>query len=237
MEDILISFSVGLLSAVSWRSMPVLLGLTGLIGGMSLANRTHRREDEFLSAILPPPLVHFLIGFSAMFLASSLPATEVGARVWEAQALLREGLGVFTALVGLHLSGLNPSRLMARRSGKSYSRHPVPAAAFLLVGIGFAAGWSPRVGLVLTSDLVYAASLGHLQQGVLLLVAYIMGFSLLFFLAGLALTLLLDLVPIGPKTAKWGAAICGLALAALGVLMFFNRLMLLAPLMKGGPTW
>jgi cytochrome c-type biogenesis protein len=237
MEDILIAFSVGLLSAVSWQALPIMAGLAALIGGMSLADRAHRREANLMAVIMPPPVVLFLAGFGAMFMVLSLPATEVGARAWEIQGLLRQGCGAFTVMAGLHAAGLNPARLMARRSGRSYPRHPVPPMVFLLVGLGFAAGWSPKTGLVLSSILIYAASLGHVYQGMILLAAYLMGFMLLFFLAGLALTLLLDLIPFGPGTAEWGAVICGLAMAGLGGLLFFDRLMLLAPAVESGLNW
>ena len=237
MEDIIIAFSVGLLSAVSWQAVPVMIGLAFLIGGMSLADRPDHDENDLLTAVLPPVVVLYLLGFSAMFLALSLPATSAGGRAWELQDILRQGCGAFTFLLGLHTAGLNPTRFMTSRSDKNQTRQPVPSVAFLLVGLGVAAGWSPKAGLVLTSVMVYAASQGHLYHGMVLLMAYIMGFTLLFFLSGLALTLLLDLIPFGKRAAARGAVVCGLALAALGVLLFFNQLVLVVPVLENGPTW
>ena len=50
----------------------------------------------------------------------------------------------------------------------------------MLVGISFAAGWTPCIGPILSSVLVLTAT--HASTGIMLILAYICGFSAPFFI-------------------------------------------------------
>ncbi len=129
---------------------------------------------------------------------------------------------IFYAEKRLELKGLGPNPGSANTSGQSsYLRS-------LLVGIVFAAGWSPCIGPILGSILALAAQLETVGQGILLLVAYSLGLGIPFLVVGLAFG------PLSKSLRKMNrylgivSAISGLLLALMGVLIFTDSLTFLA---------
>ena len=57
----------------------------------------------------------------------------------------------------------------------------------VLVGITFAAGWTPCIGPILASILIYASTAKTVGTGVVLLSVYSLGLAVPFFLSSLAL--------------------------------------------------
>jgi cytochrome c-type biogenesis protein len=94
----------------------------------------------------------------------------------------------------------------------------------LLVGVIFALGWTPCVGLILGAILGLAASARTLTEGVLLLLAYSLGLGIPFLLLGLGLDQ-------GSKVLKWLKPHLGkievgtgVLMIVAGVMIFFNVL-------------
>lgn len=98
----------------------------------------------------------------------------------------------------------------------------------LLVGMVFAAGWTPCVGPILASILVLAASEQSIGRGALLLTFYSLGLGVPFLLAGLLFGNLTSLLPKINRHLPTITAVSGLLLAAVGVLIYNNGLQLLA---------
>ncbi|MCS6844653.1 MAG: cytochrome c biogenesis protein CcdA [Caldilineales bacterium] len=98
----------------------------------------------------------------------------------------------------------------------------------LLVGMVFAAGWTPCVGPILASILVLAASEQSVGRGALLLTFYSIGLGVPFLLAGLLFGNLASLLPKISRHLPTITAVSGLLLAAVGVLIYNNGLQLLA---------
>lgn len=100
----------------------------------------------------------------------------------------------------------------------------------LLVGIIFAAGWTPCIGPILAAILMLAGSLDTVGQGVLHLAVYSLGLGIPFLLIGLAFDRLA--VPLRRAGRYLGiiSVVSGALLAAVGVLMFTDALTRLAGL-------
>lgn len=64
---------------------------------------------------------------------------------------------------------------------------PAGLAGSVLVGIAFGAGWTPCVGPVLASILLYAGTQGSVPHGTLLLATYALGLGIPFWLAAVGL--------------------------------------------------
>lgn len=98
----------------------------------------------------------------------------------------------------------------------------------LLIGIVFAAGWTPCVGPILGGILALAAQLETVGQGILLLVAYSLGLGIPFLLVGLAFG------PLNRSLRKMNrylgvvSAISGVLLALMGILIFTDSLTFLS---------
>jgi cytochrome c biogenesis protein CcdA len=103
------------------------------------------------------------------------------------QLLLRLIGGIVLVIFGLHLTGILrlPIFYWQKRFAFRPSRPSYPAS--LLIGVIFAIGWTPCVGLILGPILGLAANAATLQQGPTLLVFYSFGLGLPFLLLGLGL--------------------------------------------------
>jgi cytochrome c-type biogenesis protein len=101
------------------------------------------------------------------------------------------------------------------------------------LGVVFAVGWTPCIGIILGSILTLAATSGQTLQGGLLLFAYSLGLGLPF----IALALVYDRAPaITRPLVRNGIAVSlvgGLLVVVIGVAMVFDWLSLLARLAPG----
>jgi cytochrome c-type biogenesis protein len=101
------------------------------------------------------------------------------------------------------------------------------------LGVVFAVGWTPCIGIILGGILTVAASSGQTLQGGLLLFAYSLGLGLPF----VALAILYDRAPavIRPlvRHGRAVSTIGGLLVVAIGLAMVFDVLTLLARLAPG----
>src|SRR5260370_901575 len=147
----------------------------------------------------------FVFGLYFALVAFVPTASTLGCFLWTYQLLLREVGGIILILFGLHLTALLKLPLLYWQKHVDYrpSRPSYPAS--LLIGLIFAIGWTPCVGLILGPILGLAANAATLQQGVILLLFYSLGLGLPFLLLGLGLDqlsrLLKWLKPHGWKTA------------------------------------
>lgn len=93
--------------------------------------------------------------------------------------------GVLVILFALHLAGLIriPGVDRELRLFKSAPHATGPIGGFLL-GVAFAAGWTPCVGPVIGAVITSSATVGTTTQGVLMVLAYCAGFGLPFLALG-----------------------------------------------------
>ncbi|HEY9053751.1 MAG TPA: cytochrome c biogenesis protein CcdA, partial [Rectinemataceae bacterium] len=129
--------------------------------------------------------------------------------------------GLLIAVLGLNMIfdfiaflGMD-KRLSAKFAGKKIQG---PAGAFLL-GVAFAAGWSPCIGPILASILIMAGREGDALRAASLLVAYSIGFALPFIGTGLFFERLKPLLGFFSRNGRIVSRVSGALLIAFGILM------------------
>ncbi|MFH0750252.1 MAG: cytochrome c biogenesis protein CcdA [Chloroflexota bacterium] len=115
-------------------------------------------------------------------------------------------------------------RLVGRRGG---------VLASLGLGVVFAIGWSPCIGIILGGILTVAASSGTTLQGGLLLVAYTLGLGVPFIALGVIYDRAPALVRPLVRHGRVVSLVGGLLVSAIGVFMVMDRLSILARLAPG----
>lgn len=179
------------------------------------------RLNTFLHALV------FVAGFTVAFVSLGATASALGAFLKIHQFLLRQVGGVLLVIIGLHLTGIFKIPLLYRTKRFQYRPNRPGYAASFLIGLIFAIGWTPCVGLILGPILVLASSAGTLREGVMLLLVYSLGLGIPFLLLGLGLDRLSRLLKwLRPHTWKIEIA-TGIIMIVLGVMIYFNLLLTL----------
>jgi cytochrome c-type biogenesis protein len=129
--------------------------------------------------------------------------------------------GLIIIILGLNmlfdfLGFLNTdSRIIAKLSG---TKTKGLSGSFLL-GLAFAAGWSPCIGPILASILLMASREGSIGSAIALLLAYSLGFALPFLASGLFFEKLKPLLSFLTKKGKTVRTASGIVLIVFGFAM------------------
>lgn len=189
--DLLLAFAAGLLSVLSPCVLPLLPAYLSLISGISVEEMQEGHGDSGLRRRVMRACVGFVSGFSAVFILMGVGAVAVGhvMRTWRAEVFgvefgLSQIAGVVIVLLGLHMTGLSPIRLLYRDTRFQFKMNRRSFLSCFVVGAGFALGWSPCIGPILATILTVAGHRETMLQGVGLLAVYSAGLAVPFLAAG-----------------------------------------------------
>jgi len=139
--------------------------------------------------------------------------------------------GVLVIVFALHVAGLLriPGLDREYRLFNSAPHTTGPLGGFLL-GVAFAAGWTPCIGPVLGAVLTSGVTVGTTAQGLLIVAAYCLGLGVPFLLLGLGVERASALVKRANKWRRTLDLASAGVLAAMGVLLLTNSLTLITEL-------
>jgi cytochrome c-type biogenesis protein len=168
--------------------MPAYLSL---ISGISVEEMEEGCGDAALRARVIRACLGFVAGFSSVFIVMGIGAVAIGhtVRTWRLSLLgLEVGIaqiaGVLIVLLGLHMTGLVRIPILYRDTRLQFKMNERSFLSTFLVGAGFALGWSPCIGPILSGVLTLAGSRDTVIQGTALLAVYSAGLAIPFLLAG-----------------------------------------------------
>jgi cytochrome c-type biogenesis protein len=216
-----IAFGAGLASFLSPCVLPLVPIYLAQLVGPSVIQSTEQRTFStrlytFLHALC------FVLGFSLTFIALGATASVIGHFLQSNQILLRHIGGIILVILGIHFTGLWRLPFLYREARFHYriSRPSFPAS--FLMGIIFSIGWTPCVGVILSSILILASASQTLQTGIVLLAIYSLGLGLPFLAMGLAANIVSGwLKHLKPHLGKIEIA-TGVLLVVVGVAMFLG---------------
>ena len=221
------AFSAGLLSFVSPCVLPLVPSYISYITGLSIEQLTDSTvRSKFKKAIVVNALL-FIGGFSAVFVAFGATASFIGQVFMTYQDYIRQIGGVLIVIFGLYLLGVLNIRFLKMEHRFQFKNRPVGYVGSFLIGVAFAAGWTPCVGPVLVTILMYAGTTDSMLNGVLLLMSYSLGLGLPLFLTALGVDRFLTYFK-QARVYLWGVStVSGVLLIAVGVMMYANSLTML----------
>ncbi|MEP6831787.1 MAG: cytochrome c biogenesis protein CcdA [Gemmatimonas sp.] len=208
-----ISFTAGVLSFLSPCVLPLIPSYVSFITGMSLDDVRQSRRAALVHSLL------FILGFTLIFLALGATATVLGRWMHQYRDWVGRIGGVLVILLGLYLLGAFNFGVFARDRRVHIANKPMGYVGTVVVGMAFAAGWTPCIGPILGGVLAYTASSADLNQGLLLLLAYSLGLAVPFLLAALMIDRFMTLFQRYRGALAWMSRVSGALLIAVGVLM------------------
>jgi len=223
----MVAFIAGLLSFLSPCVLPLVPSYVGFITGMTLPEVTGRRRAALTHALL------FVAGFSLVFVLLGASATALGRALNYYQVWLQRVGGVLIILFGLLCLGVFKVNLLNQERRVHLERKPVGYLGSLLVGMAFAAGWTPCIGPVLGGILGLAATSSDVTRGMQLLAAYSAGLALPFLVAAVAVESFLDWFQRFRRFLPWVMRVSGVMLIVVGVLLVTGEFTRLAGWLQG----
>jgi cytochrome c-type biogenesis protein len=175
-------------------------------------------------------LVHallFVLGFSLVFVLLGASASALGRALNYYQLWLQRIGGVLIIAFGLVCLGVIKVGFLNRERRVQVEQRPVGYVGSALVGMAFAAGWTPCIGPVLGAILGLAATSQDLSRGMLLLAVYSAGLAVPFLVAAVALDSFLEWFQRFRRFLPWVMRVSGVLLIFVGALMVtgeFTRL-------------
>jgi len=216
-----IAFLAGLVSFVSPCVLPLVPAYLSLLTGSTLEELQGREGDARLRGRAVRHAVAFILGFTLVFVGLGLTASVLGAVLNAHRVLIEQIGGVIVVILGLQMMGMLRIPFFMRDTRLSVQSEQRTYWTSGLVGIAFAAGWSPCIGPALAAILAIASQ-QHTAQAALLLSFYSLGLALPFFVTALAIGAVL---PVLARIKRFLPAIefcAGLFLIAVGLVLVNN---------------
>ena len=214
--SLLLAFGAGLLSFISPCSLPLYPAFLSYVTGISL---NELKEEKGI--LNKKALVHtllFLLGFSAIFMALGFSTSFIGTIFIQYQDLLRQIGAIIIVFFGLVVLGIFKFDLLMSEKRVQFKKRPKGHIGSVLIGMGFAAGWTPCTGPILAG--VIALGVSDPGRGMLYMLFYVLGFSIPF----LIMSMFIGKMKFLQNRSNLFMKIGGSLMIVMGILLYFDMM-------------
>ncbi len=224
-----IAFFGGILSFISPCVLPLVPSYISFVTGISFEELTGENAGQLKKVILLNSLM-FILGFSTVFVVILGSSAQLfGSVFMEYQDIIRKLGGLAIILLGIHIIGIINFKILQRDKRLHFFKDkPAGFLGSFLVGIGFAAGWTPCIGPILSAIFAVAATSDSQWSGITLFIAYSAGLAIPFMLTSLGINTFLHHFNKLKRHMRMVSIVSGIFLIVTGVLIFSNSLAIIA---------
>lgn len=219
----LFAFLAGVVSFISPCVLPLIPGYLSLVTKLSFDELTDTKSTNLFQKVLIPS-VFFVLGFSFLFVILGVSATLLGAFFQQNKILLLKISGVIIIIFALFILEIIKIPQLYRDRHLQLETNNFSYLGTFLLGMAFGFGWTPCVGPILASILLYASTSEGAGEGAMLLFVYSLGLGLPFIITGLALTKALSAFSWIKRNYNVYKYVTGGALLFVGILMATNSM-------------
>ncbi len=221
---ILISFAAGILSFLSPCVLPLVPGYISLISGVSIDGLKEGASSK--RAVILNSLA-FNAGLSVIFLILGTTAGLVEAAI-TSNPWVRIIGGLVIIAFGLQLIGLLKIGALYKDTRFFSDEKPRGVIGSAVLGVAFAAGWTPCIGPILGGIIGLAATSGGWRSGLVLSAFYSAGLAVPFLLTGLGINKFLGFYKNFRRHLHKVEVVSGVVLIVVGLLVMTGQSTLLA---------
>jgi cytochrome c-type biogenesis protein len=223
-----LAFLAGVLSFLSPCVLPLLPSYVSFITGLSFKDLTVRVDRKGVRYLTLTNSLAFIGGFSFVFISLGISSSVLGGLLFQYIDYIRIIGGVLVIIFGLFIADILSLDFFMKDKRIHLTGKPAGYFGTFLVGMTFAAGWSPCVGPYLGTILLYAGSKGSMIYGLKLLTVYSIGLGIPFLLSALAINTFLSYSPRIVKYMRAIKIVSGVILIIFGVMLLTDRLRVLS---------
>ena len=158
----------------------------------------------------------FLIGFSLIFLALGYGSSFVGSLFTGYGDSIRQIGAIAMVFFGLIIIGFFQPKLLMKENRFEFKNRPGGYIGSILIGIAFAAGWTPCTGPILAAVVGMTAT--NPGSAMFYMISYILGFAIPFFIMSFFIGKLSWIKRNSNKVMKIG----GFLMIIMGIVLFFD---------------
>jgi len=225
-----LAFAAGLVSFISPCVLPLIPSYVSYITGISFEDLTSSVNRKQIRAITLIHSLLFVTGFSLVFISLGASSSAIGGIFYNYQDSIRVVGGIVIIIFGLFVADVLKIGFLSREKKLHIANKPAGYLGTSFIGMAFAAGWTPCIGPILGSILMYAGAKGSVAYGVKLLSVYSLGLAIPFVLSALGLNLFLSYSRRLLKYMRIIKIISGLLLIIFGLLLLTDKVSQLASL-------
>jgi len=175
-----IGFFAGFISFISPCVLPLIPGYVSFICGTTLNELDLKSKNFILKKSL-----FFSLGFSLVFISLGASASFIGSVLLHNSQILSFISGLVIIFFGIYLLDLLKINFLNKNFGNYNIKFSNNFLFPFIVGMGFGFGWTPCIGPILGSILVYASMENSILKGILLLSLYSLGLAVPFVISSL----------------------------------------------------
>jgi cytochrome c-type biogenesis protein len=217
-----LAFAAGFLSFLSPCVLPLVPGYISLISGISIDSL--KEEGGTLTSARRAVIknsIAFNIGLSMIFLTLGAAAGLLGSSI-TSNPWLRIIGGVVIIAFGFQLIGILKIGALYKDTRMFSQQKPRGMMGSMMLGMAFAAGWTPCIGPILGGILGLAATSGGWKSGLMLSAFYAAGLSVPFLVTGLSINHFLGFYAKFRRHLHKVEVVSGCVLILIGLAVAFN---------------
>jgi cytochrome c-type biogenesis protein len=221
--SLLFSLWMGVVSFISPCILPLIPSYVSYITGISydeLVDAAARRKNLRLT------LLHsltFVAGFTLVFVLLGATVSYAGQFLIEYLKVIRIAGGVLMVVLGLFVADVVPIPFLQQDAKVHLKSRPAGFLGTFLLGLVFAAGWTPCTGPFLSGVLMQAAQAETMATGMVLLAFYSLGIGIPFILSAVAIGAFISFFNIVKRHYRAIKIVSGAILIIMGVLLIADK--------------
>jgi cytochrome c-type biogenesis protein len=212
--NLFLAFGAGFLSFISPCCLPLYPAFLSYITGMSVGEL--RTENAMLQKRSLLHTLFFLLGFSVVFIALGFGTSVLGNFFINYQDLIRQLGAILIVFFGLVIIGVFNFDFLMKDKRIEFKNRPGGYVGSVLIGLAFAAGWTPCTGPILSA--VLSMGITNPESAMMYMISYILGFAIPFFFLSFFIGKLSWFKKHSNQFVKTG----GYLMIIMGVVLFFD---------------
>ncbi|WP_068672254.1 cytochrome c biogenesis CcdA family protein [Oceanobacillus sp. Castelsardo] len=212
--NVFLAFGAGFLSFISPCVLPLFPVFLSYITGMSVSEINDENKKLNKKAFIHT--VFFLLGFSSIFIMIGFTSSFISDFLLTYQNIIRQIGAILIIFFGLVIVGVLNFKFLMQDKKITFKNRPTGFFGSFIIGMAFSLGWTPCTGPILAIVLSLAATNPNI--GLIMMVAYILGFSIPFLFLSYFIGKLNWIKKHSQRLIKIG----GYVMIVIGIALFFD---------------
>lgn len=217
--SVAMAFGAGFLSFFSPCILPLIPAYIMYITGGMMEEELKDRKMLALTRTFG-----FVLGFTIIFMILGISASYIGKMFMKNREIFTKLSGLLIIIFGLNMTGIIELGALNKEVRFKAPKKMTNWFSAILMGMAFAAGWTPCIGVVLGTILIYASTTATVSAGVYLLLAYSVGMAIPFLLTALLINQFGKFLLKSEKALLYITKLGGVIIVLFGILMTLNKL-------------